>query len=1447
MISAIIQMALRWRSGVLITVGLLAIIGAWNLAHLPIDAVPDITNNQVQVITISPALGAPDVERLITFPIEQACSNIPGLIELRSFSRFGLSVITLVFEDEVDTYWARQQINERLSTVRLQLPPGTGIPELAPVTTGLGEIYQYVIRAKPGYEHRYTLADLRTIQDWIVRRQLLGTPGVADVASFGGLLKQYEVSIHPDRLASLGLTISDVAAAIERNSSNAGGAYIERDPTVAFIRTEGFLGSQEDIANIPVITNQGIPTLIRDIATVRIGSAIRYGAMCYNDQGEVAGAVVMMLKGENSANVVERVKERIAQIEKTLPEGITIEPFLDRTKMINSTVATVRTNLLEGAAVVVLILIVLIGNLRAALVVASVIPLSFLMAASLMRLFGVSGNLMSLGAIDFGLLVDGAVIIVEGVLHRVGLLMRQSRSTPLVIVDVVEQTASRLLRAAVFGQLIILIVYFPVLTLQGIEGKMFRPMAEVLIFALSAAFVLSFTYVPAIASLAFSRIRLQETTLSDRLVAFLEQLYRPLLRWALRHPRAILSTAVLLLGITAVAATQLGGEFIPKLEEGDFAVDTRLLTGSSLRTTIATTQQCSRILIDSFPEVEKVVTKIGSAEIPTDPMPIEASDMMVILKPKSEWKNAKSFDELAERMHAVLTQSVPGVMFGFQFPVQMRFNELMTGARQDIVCKIYGDDLDTLAAYAERLASIITSIPGARDIYRERMLGMPQLVIRYDRTKLARYGIAIEDANRAISAAFAGVSVATFYEGERRFDVVVRYDSSLRNNPARLRSLPLRSSDGRIVPLEEVADIRSEFGPNQIQRESARRRIIVGFNVRGRDIASTVEELQQRVERELHLPPGYSITYGGTFENLQHARARLAISVPLALLSIFVLLYATFRSLRQGLLIFSAIPLSAIGGVAALMLRGLHFSVSAAVGFIALFGIAVLNGIVLTSEANRLRQSRSLLRALLEATHVRFRPVILTAAVASLGFLPMALSTSPGAEVQRPLATVVIGGLISATLLTLVVLPVLYLAIERRWERRRLHHLAGVAVCVLIATTHAKAQEPITVSKAYELMEQHHPERLQWQYEVLSADARRQGWFQIAPIQLELEYGKYNTEANDNRFSAALMLELPPVHRARRGQFESQYLEAVWGDQWNRMKRRADVARLFSDVAYWRRLVTLLSRIDSLAALADTVASMQMQQGTATAGHRATAQLYRASVSAELIAARTHYRAAVSLFNRALGEPTDRYLPDDSLFEQLPHLLVPLDTTHHPLIEQARARLDQARSQRDLVSASLLPSVLVGYNSTTLIGYQNVTGVERYFGNETRFGWVRLGLSVPLPTPWTMAALRAADAQITRAEWEHRSVSWELERMRLEARALREAAAASVATFERQSLHAASTLEQVASVELANGTLDAYQWALALDRALTVERAYLDARRRLIHASIQSELLGDLQ
>src|SRR5215204_5255867 len=1067
MLDRIIQFSITSKLVIGIFILFLIGYGSFQFTKLPIDAVPDITDNQVQVITITPALGAPDVERLITFPIEQANSNIPGLKEIRSFSRFGLSVVTIVFDDDVDVYWARQQVTERLQEVQDQIPKGFGTPELAPVTTGLGEIYQYAIRPKKGYEARYDAMQLRTIQDWVVRRQLLGVPGVADVSSFGGYLKQYEVAVNPDRLKSYGITVSDVFTALQNNNQNTGGAYIEKGPTVLFIRTEGLVGSIPDIENIVVKNSNGFPLLIRDVAEVRFGQATRYGAMTYNGKYEVSGAVVMMLKGANSNAVIKNIKERIEQIQKTLPEGVLIDPFLDRTKMVNSAIGTVERNLLEGALIVVFVLVLFLGNLRAGLLVASVIPLSMLFAVIMMNLFGVSGNLMSLGALDFGLIVDGAVIIVEAVMHRLTGSKQFAGITKLnqqQMDDEVKGSASRMMNSAVFGQIIILIVYLPIFTLQGIEGKMFKPMAQTVAFALLGAFLLSLTYIPMMSALVLSRNAIHKKTFSDRMMFRIENGYRKVLSRAINFRKTILLSVIALFAGAVVLLTFLGGEFIPSLEEGDYAVETRVLTGSNLNTSMDAVSKASKILLARFPEVIKVVGKTGSSEIPTDPMPIDASDMMVILKDKKDWVSAATFDELTEKMTAAL-EEVPGVTFGFQYPVQMRFNELMTGARQDVVCKIFGENLDTLAFYAKKLGNICNTVKGSSGLYVEAATGMPQIVIQYDRAAIAQYGLSISDINKVVNAAFAGQSSGLVYEGERRFDLVVRLSGDQRKDLVDVQNLLIPAPQGIQIPLSTVAKVEIIEGPNQIQREDAQRRIIIGFNVRGRDVQSMVKELQEKAGQQMKLPAGYYITYGGAFENLEAAKKRLSIAVPVALLLIFLMLYFAFNSVKHGLLIYSAIPLSAIGGIFALAIRGIPFSISAGVGFIALFGVAVLNGIVLVAEFNRLKKegNKDLKQIVTQGTKTRLRPVLMTALVASLGFLPMALSHGEGAEVQRPLATVVIGGLLVATFLTLFVLPILYIMFEKgiSFKKKKPVMVAIILFIACLSFQQAQAQTRI--------------------------------------------------------------------------------------------------------------------------------------------------------------------------------------------------------------------------------------------------------------------------------------------------------------------------------------------------------------------------------------------------
>lgn len=1016
----------------------LIIWGAYSVTQLPIDAVPDITNNQVQVLTVSPSLAAPEVERLVTFPVEQTMATIPGITEIRSFSRFGLSVVTIVFTDDTDVYWARQQVNERLTQANTLIPSGAGVPEIAPLSTGLSEIYQYILRPKKGYEKKYDAMELRTIQDWIVRRQLLGTKGVADVSSFGGYVKQYEIALDPNKLRSMNTSIDEVFTALEKNNQNTGGAYIERNPYAYFIRSEGLVETKEDIEKIVVKnTTNGLPVLLRNVGEVRLGHAARYGAMTFNDEGEVVGAIVLMLKGANSSFVIDNVKERIEQIKGTLPEGVEIIPYLDRTKLVNNAIETVTKNLAEGALIVVFVLVLMLGNFRAGLVVASVIPLSMLFAITMMNLFGVSGNLMSLGAIDFGLIVDGAVIIVEATMHHLGIDKNIRKLTQQEMNLEVEHAATNMMRSAAFGQIIILIVYLPILSLVGIEGKMFGPMAQTVSFAIIGALILSLTYVPMISSLILSKKTGYKKNISDRLMAFFHRIYDPIIGYALKRRVAVIGASVVLLVFSLFLFVRMGGEFIPQLDEGDFAVQTRLITGSSLGQMVETTQKSSRVLLDNFPEVKMVVGKIGTSEIPTDPMPLTESDLIVVLKDKDEWTSATSRDELANKMAAKLEEKMPGVAYGFQQPIQMRFNELMTGARQDVVLKIYGEDLDLLAAYADQVGLIVQKVEGAEDVYVEPIGGMPQIVVKWDRGKLAQFGLTIDEVNRVLRSGFSGEVAGLVYEKERRFDMVVRLNPENRQRIEDIKGLFVTAPSGLQVPLDQLARIELVIGPNQIQRDDAKRRIVVGFNVRNRDVQSIVEEINAMIMADINFEPGYYVTYGGSFKNLQEATQRLAVAVPLALALIFLLLFFTFHSFRHGLLIFTAIPLSAIGGVLSLWLRGMPFSISAGVGFIALFGVAVLNGIVLIAEFNKIKKEgrHSIKYIVLEGTKVRLRPVLMTALVASLGFLPMALSEGSGAEVQRPLATVVIGGLITATLLTLVVLPVLYTYFEKETEK----------------------------------------------------------------------------------------------------------------------------------------------------------------------------------------------------------------------------------------------------------------------------------------------------------------------------------------------------------------------------------------------------------------------------
>ena len=1035
----------------------LAIWGIWSLVHLPFDSTPDITDNQVQVITQAPSLGAQEVEQYVTTPVEMALANIPRIQERRSISRSGLSVITLVFDDAADIYWARSQVSQVVEQLEKELPKNTET-EMGPIATGLGEIYHYTIRAKEGYEHKYSLTQLRTMQDWIVRKQLSGTPGVAEVSGWGGYVKQYEVAINTDQLNASGVTVSEVFDALQRNNANTGGSYIEQNSNQYYIRGIGVVKNLEDVANITVKTVDGTPVKVGDVAKVQLGHATRFGAVTRNGEGEVVAGIAIMLKGENFQEVIKNVKERINQIQKSLPEGVVIEPFIDRTNLVDRVEGTIARNLIEGGLIVIFVLVIFLGNWRAGLVVASVIPLSMLFAFGMMKTFGIDGNLMSLGAIDFGMIVDSAVIIVEAVVTHINTghfsqpevraaylaqCQNGGAATPFALTqkqmdEEVHFSASRIRQSAAFGEIIIMIVYIPLMTLVGIEGKMFRPMALTVFFAILGAFILSLTYVPMASSLMLSRKVHTRKTFSDRVIEKLQAWYRPVLDWVLARNKDVITGAVALFCVSVVGFKYLGGEFIPSLEEGDFAVEMSMSQGTSLSQMVESCTKAEKLLKKEYPEIKQVVSRIGSAEIPTDPMPVERADIMIALKPKTEWTSAKSTPELMEKMEETLS-AIPGLEAEISQPIQMRNNELLTGIKQDVAIKIFGDDLDVLTQQAGKVKKMIEDVPGVSGIFVEEVAGLPQIQVKYNHEKMAAYGVSVDDISEILETTFAGAVAGSLYEGDKKFDIVLRMDPSQRNVET-LEQLSIPLKDGTNIPLSQVADIDYSPAPAQVSHEDGARRIYVGFNVKGRDVQSTVEDIQEILDEKLKLPDGYYYNYGGEFENLQSATNRLMVVIPIALVIILLLLYATVKNVRESLFIFSAIPLAAIGGVWALWLRGMPFSISAGVGFIALFGVAVLNGIVLIGQMNQMQREEKtadklsasigvtelIHHRIIESCMVRLRPVLMTALVASMGFLPMALSQGDGAEVQRPLATVVIGGLITSTLLTLLVLPAIY-------------------------------------------------------------------------------------------------------------------------------------------------------------------------------------------------------------------------------------------------------------------------------------------------------------------------------------------------------------------------------------------------------------------------------------
>ena len=1025
MFDRIVAFSLRQRVLVLFaTVGLVA-AGLYAATQLPVDAVPDVTNNQVQVLTQAPALSPLEVERFVTVPVELALKSLPDLVELRSLSRQGISVVTVVFEDGVDTYFARQLILEQLRGIGAELPPGAETPELGPVSTGLGEVFRYTIRDTTG---RYSPMELRTIQDWIVRRQLLGVPGLAEVNSIGGYLKQYQVLVDPDRLAGYGLTLREVFDATAEASGNAGAATIETGPEQLAVRTDGLVQSMDDLRQSVVATRGGTPVTLGDVAEVALGPAVRFGAATQDGEGEVVTGFVLQLKGANARVVVSAVKDRIEEIQRALPEGVEIVPYYDRTSLVNRTIGTVGKHLAEGALLVIVVLLILLVNLRAGLVLASVIPLAMMFAFIGMWLTGQSANLMSLGAIDFGLVVDGSLIIVENVLRRIGVMQKDGGAKGLsreAFRDLVYEGTLEVRKVAQFGEVIILVVYLPILFLRGIEGKLFAPMAMTVSFALLGAVLLSVTYVPVMCSLVFDPAK---PIKHSPIIEWLHKIYRPLLDRAIGMRAVVVGGAAVLFAVAVASFGGLGAEFVPRLDEGDIAVQIIRLPSVSLTESVEIAGDVEQRLM-SFAEVETVVGNTGRAEISTDPMGVEITDSYVILKPRDEWPEVDGDPRTKPELVEAMQEAVEDIPAGVQFyqPIEMRTNELIAGARGDVVVKLFGESYDELTPLAEQVQAIVQETPGASSVSRDQTTGSPQLVIRPDRAALARYGLTVAAINQIVQTAVGGSVAGEVYEGERRFDLVVRFAEGTRSSPAAVEALPVVTPTGARVPLSALASVTVESGPVSVSREEGSRFVSVQSNVTGRDLASFVEDVQGRIQSEVALPPGYRVDYGGQFENLEAATARLLLVVPLALALIFVLLFQTFGSMRLAAIIYLCVPMSIVGGVAMLYALGLPFSISAGVGFIALFGIAVLNGLVMVGAIRKFEAHGLPLReAVLAGADERLRAVVTTATLAGVGFMPMLLGSGAGSEVQRPLAAVVIGGLLTSTVLTLFVLPTVY-------------------------------------------------------------------------------------------------------------------------------------------------------------------------------------------------------------------------------------------------------------------------------------------------------------------------------------------------------------------------------------------------------------------------------------
>jgi heavy metal efflux system protein len=1328
-------------TGVLLLIFVL--FGIYSFTQLSVDALPDVTNNQVIVVTVTPNLATSEVEQFLTYPLETEFKSLSDIVELRSTSRSGLSVITIVFKDKIPESVARQRVDEKIKTATDNIPKQYGTPELLPPTTGLGEIFQYVLVPQKGYEDKFNLMELRTIQDWIVRRQLLGTIGVVDVSSFGGKLKQYEVSVKPERLAANNLSLIDVFDALQKNNENTGGSYIDKGPNIYYIRGEGLIQNLEDISNIVVKNNSGVPILIKDIAEVKFGFAARYGAMTRNGNGETVGGVVLMQKGENAVQVINRVKEKIISIEKSLPKGVKIDAFVDRTKLIEKTVSTVSTNLMEGALIVILVLVLFLGSIRAGLIVASVIPLAMLFAIIIMNIFGLSANLMSMGALDFGLIVDGAVIIIESTLHIFTRKYKSNILTQEQLNTEVIESSSKIMNSAIFGQVIILIVYIPLFVLKGVEGKMFMPMAQTVSFAILGALILSLTYVPWASSIFLSKIISDKPNFTDRFINKLNDWYQPILVLALKRKYLVLSVSIILFISSIFIFKTLGGEFIPELDEGDFAMNYVIRQGSSLQQSIEVGTQLEKLAL-TFPEVTEVVGKIGSSEIPTDPMPIESADLILVMKDKKEWTTAKNKEALAEKMNAKLS-TIPGCNLSFEQPIQMRFNELIAGVKSDIAIKIFGDNLDVLFEEANKAVPIINKIEGLTDIKVEQVTGMPNLVVNYNRSKIAQYGLNISDINKILNTAYAGGITGVVYEGERKFDLVVRIPKNENTDIEAIKTLLIPTPKGNQIPLNEIATVAFKTAPSQISREEAQRRIVIEANVKGRDVESVVLEIQKKLDQKLHLHEGYYIKYGGQFQNLQEAKGRLKVAVPVALLLIFFLLFLSFQSVKEAAIIFSAIPLASIGGVIALWVRGMNFSISAGVGFIALFGVAVLNGIVLISYYNTLKEEGedNILQLIYKGSSARLRPILATATVASLGFLPMALSTSAGSEVQKPLATVVIGGLITCTLLTLFVLPILYYWVmtPKKTTLKVPFDKISIIIFVCFSVLLNGQNQVLTLQDAIQLATKNNltlqQASLQTEQQTLLTKTAKT----LDPFNINSNLGQMNSNVFDYNIGVAQGFKLS--YKADKNALQQNVNVAQSYENVTKNELIRNVSNAYFFWLYNVQLYNLILERDNIFADYERYAAKKYQLGESNKLEKINATLQRNEYKVQLEEAKT--QSNIYLIELQKWTRTNVEFAAPTKYEELPEIKLEDSTLiqNNPMLIYLQQQLKSKELAVALEKAKSKPTLNLGLNGQSL-------------DNVNAFVYGSIGVNIPLFNTGIEAKTQVAkiETEITKKELE---------------------------------------------------------------------------------------------